>query len=556
MLIPQNGDRAGLYFRLSRDEDSAKESNSITNQRKILTAYAEEHHFKIIGEYIDDGVSGTTFDRPGFKRMIEDAQAGKINVIIVKDLSRLGRNYIGSGEHIENIFPNLGVRFISIGDSYDSLFDDEPSADVVPIINFFNEFHAKQTSKKTRASKKVMAQGGKFIGTKAPFGYVIDPDDKHHLLPDEEASETVRLIFRYACDGIGYKAIAKRLRDAGVPNPTAYNNIKFPTLHKSEYWRKPHDWHPSSIKTILTNPTYLGKIVSGRRRVRSFKNKEILKMPEEEWIVVDGTHEAIIDQKTWDTAQDKLTVRKRSDNQGAQQIFAGLVKCADCGYALAYTRNKGNPRYQCSLYNVKGKGYCCSHFITYEALHQAVLSDVRRRAKAAASMDRHLLHRLKTETAGLLDKRERQAEKECAQMSSRIDELEIIIGKLYEDNALGRISPDRFQRLLGNYEAEQKELQNKRDSLQKELSEQKTKADETERFLQLIAGYRDIQELTAPMLNELIDRIEVGKKETVDGVKRQDLRIVYKQFCYVEFEQLWDLPVTNKERTALVQAAV
>jgi len=370
MLIPQNGDRAGLYFRLSRDEDSAKESNSITNQRKILTAYAEEHHFKVIDEYIDDGVSGTTFDRPGFNRMIEDAQAGKINVIIVKDLSRLGRNYIGSGEHIENIFPKLGVRFISIGDSYDSLFDDEPSADMVPIINFFNEFHAKQTSKKTRASKKVMAQSGKFIGTKAPFGYVIDPDDKHHLLPDEEAAETVRLIFQYACDGLGYKAIAKRLRDAGVLNPAAYNNIKFPTLHKSEYWRKPHDWHPSSIKTILTNPTYLGKT------------------------------------------------------------------------------------------------------------------------------------------------------------------------------------------LLGNYEAEQKELQNKRDSLQKELSEQKTKADETERFLQLIAGYKDIQELTAPMLNELIDRIEVGKKETVDGVKRQDIRIVYKQFCYVEFEQLWDLPVTGKERTTLVQAAV
>lgn len=555
MLVPQNGDRAELYLRLSRDDDTKKESYSITNQRKILTAYAEEHNFKIIDEYIDDGVSGTSFHRPGFDRMIEDAKAGKINVIIVKDLSRLGRNYLGSGDHIENVFPKLGVRFISIGDNYDSLFDDEPSADMVPIINFFNEFHAKQTSRKTRASKKVMAQGGKFIGTKAPFGYVIDPDDKHHLLVDEEAAPTVRLIFQYACDGLGFKAIAKRLRDAGVMNPTAYNNIKFPTLHKSEYWRQPHDWHPSSIKTILTNPTYLGKIVSGRRRVKSFKDKEILKMPEENWIVVDGMHEPLIDQKTWDTAQKKLAVRKRSDNQGAQQIFAGLVKCADCGYALAYTYNKGNSRYQCSLYNVKGKGYCCSHFITYDALYQAVLFDVSRRAKAAAGMDRHLVHRLKHETSGMLRKREQLAEKECADMSKRIGELEVIIGKLYEDSALGKITPERFQKLLDNYEAEQKELTEKRDSLQKELSEQKKKADETESFLQLITGYKDIRELTAPMLNELIDRIEVGTKQTVDGVKKQEIRIVYKQFCYVEFGEMWNFPTTDEQRTTLIQIA-
>lgn len=551
----QNGDRAGFYLRLSRDDDTNKESNSITNQRKILTAYAEEHNFKIIEEYIDDGVSGTSFERPAFNQMLEDAKVGKINVIIVKDLSRLGRNYLGSGDHIENVFPNLGVRFISIGDNYDSLFDDEPSADMVPIINFFNEFHAKQTSRKTSASKKVMAQGGKFIGTKAPFGYIIDPDDKHHLLPDEEAVPTVRQIFQYACDGLGFKAIAKRLRDAGVMNPTAYNNIKFPTLHKSEYWRQPHDWHPSSIKTILTNPTYLGKIVSGRRRVKSFKDREILKMPEDSWIVVDGMHEPIIDQKTWDTAQEKLTVRKRSDNQGAQQLFAGLVKCADCGYALAYTYNKGNPRYQCSMYNVKGKGYCCSHFITYDALYQAVLFDVSRRAKAAANLDRHLIHRLKHETSGMLKKREQLAEKECAQMTVRIGELEVIIGKLYEDNALGRITTDRYQKLLDTYEAEQKELTGKRDGLQKELAVQKKKADETERFLQLIAGYKDIQELTAPMLNELIDRIEVGTKQTIDGVKNQEIRIVYKQFCYVEFGEMWDFPTTDEQRTALIQIA-
>jgi len=258
-----------------------------------------------------------------------------------------------------------------------------------------------------------MEAQGKFIGSKAPFGYVIDPEDKHHLLIDPEAAETVKLIFRYAGDGLGYKAIARRLREQNILNPTAYNNIKFPSFHKSEYWRQPHDWHESSIKTILNNPTYLGKLVSGRRRKPSFRSKEIVTVPEEQWIVVDGMHEAII-------TQEKLEVRKRCDNHGAQQIFAGLVKCADCGYALNYTYNKGNPRYQCSLYSIKGKGHCSSHFITYADLYDAILNDIRRRAKEAARMDAHLLSRLSREVSGLLNQKMQEAEREKKQMGTPI----------------------------------------------------------------------------------------------------------------------------------------
>lgn len=534
MQFPQNGKKAGLYLRLSRDELVGRESNSISNQRMILTEYAQKNGFVIVDEYADDGVSGTTFERPSFQRMMDDIKAGKIDTVIVKDLSRLGRDYLGTGEHIENIFPKLGVRFISIYESYDSFIDSE-SADFLPYINLCNERHAKQSGRKSKDTKDHMAAMGKFIGSKAPFGYVLDPDDKHHLLLDPEAADSVRLIFNYAGDGLGYKAIARRLRERGVRNPTAYNNIKFPTHHKSEYWRQPHDWHESSIKTILTNPTYLGKIVSGRRRKPSFRSKEIVAMPEESWIIVDGMHEPIIDQDTWDRAQEKLRVRKRCDNHGAQQMFAGLAKCYDCGYALNYTSNKGNPRYQCSLYSTKGKGHCSSHFITYEDLYNAVLYDIQRRAKAAANMDKHLLARLSNEAAGLLGKKARQAEKECARMNARVEELESIIAKLYEDSALGRIPVERSRTLMDKFEQEQRDLKLKRDEIAVELEAQRKRQSEMAVFTKAIAGYQELTALNTTVLNELVCEIRVGAKYTEDGVKKQKIKIVYKQDCYVDY---------------------
>jgi len=533
-IIPPNGYNAALYLRLSRDEDAKQESNSITNQRQILTDYATQQGFRIAGEYVDDGVSGTSFDRPGFQQMLGDITEKKINMVIVKDLSRLGREYIGTGQYIEQIFPRMGVRFIAIGDRYDSLLDDEPSADMMPMYNFFNEFHAKQTSRKTRATKKSLAKAGKFQGSKPPFGYVRDPQDKYHLLVDPEAAEVVRCIFHLACDGLGYKAIARNLRDRGYPNPNAYVNAKDPEHHaRSDYWKQPHDWHATSIKTLLHNPTYLGKIVSGRRRTRSFKDNQIIHMPEEDWIVVENTHEAIIDQRTWDLAHEKLKVRKRCDNHGAK-MFAGLVKCADCGYALAYTKNGGNPYYQCSQYNVKGKAYCTSHYIRYDEIYDAVLHDIRRRAKAAAGMDKQLLRSLKREATGLLGKKLKQAEKDFKAIDARITELDTVIGKLYEDSALNRISPDRFDTLLQKYENEQTELKKKHVEVQKELAEQQKRQSESDQFMEMISAYTDITQLNASLLNELIHSIEVGSIRMEDGVRRRSIRIKYRQFCYVE----------------------
>lgn len=296
-----------------------------------------------------------------------------------------------------------------------------------------------------------------------------------------------------------------------------------------------HDWHESSIKTILSNPTYLGKVVSGRRRKPSFRSKEIVRMPEEMWTVVDGMHDPIITQEEWDRAQEKLAVRKRCDNHGAQQIFAGLAKCADCGYALNYTYNKGNPRYQCSLYSTKGKGHCSSHFITYADLYDAVLHDIRRRARATAHMDTHLLARLSREASGLLDRKAQEAEREKKRMDARIEELDAIIAKLYEDSALDRIPKERAQSLMAKFEGELKDLNSKRAELVNSLDAQVKRQSEMEEFTRVLARYQELQELNATILNELIREIRVGAKYTEDGVKKQKIQILYNHMCYVDY---------------------
>lgn len=528
MLFPLNGNQAGLYMRLSRDEDSTRESNSIANQRKILTDFAVRNGFTAVDEYIDDGYSGTNFQRPGFSRMMEDAQNGRINAVIVKDLSRLGRDYIGIGEYMEKVFPRMGVRLISIADGYDGQDDEDPSADMMPMINFFNEFHAKQTSKKTRASKKIMSENGKFMGSKAPFGYILDPADKHHLLVDPEAAKIVKTIFKYACQGLGYKAIARRLREINAPNPTAYNNEKFPDHHKSEYWKQPHDWHPSSIKTILTNPTYLGKIVAGRRRVMSFKTKEIVTMPEDMWTVVDGMHEPIITERVWREAQKKIAVRKRVDNHGAIQMFAGLAKCADCGYAMNYTYNKGEPRFQCSQFSTKGKTYCGSHYIGYDKLCCLVLEDMRHIAQIASEMTSGSLRQLEQEAALRSEHTLEVKQRELKKLRDRLAKLDEMSSSIYEDKLCGKITENRCMKLMAKYEDEQQELRYTADTLETELRFERERLQDTLEFVHTIAAYRDISGLNQTMLNELVERIEIHTvSDAKQGIPR--VSVIYKQ---------------------------
>ncbi len=546
MFQPNNGINAVLYLRLSRDEAKKSESLSITNQRKILEDYAQKSGFLVTGEYVDDGISGATFDRPAFMQMIEDGKEKKFDIIIVKDLSRLGREHIAADDHIERIFPKMGIRFISLQENYDSNNDDDATSDMLPFINLFNEFHAKSTSRKTKATKMNMAKAGKFQGSKAPFGYILNPEDKYHLIVDEEAAETVRLIFSLACDNYGYKAIGKVLREQKRLNPSAYCLEKNPDHYQSEYWKQPHDWHASSIKGILNNQCYLGHMVNGKRRVPSFKVKKPVKMPEDTWVIVENTHEAIVDKATWKRAQEKLAVRTRADNHGAIQIFAGLVKCYDCGYALAFTqsgKNRQTPRYQCSLYNVKGKAYCKSHFITYNDLYKIVLEDVRRRARCAAHMDTYLLHKLQKEASHTLQNQRKTLQKDFDQLQERIEQIDKILPQIYEDSLVGMIPRERALEMMKKYEAEQQELRQQFTEAQDELESYEDKYSELEVFTKAIAEYQDLQSLNATILNELISEIRVGVKEKINGEKVQKVKIVYKQACYVEFLEDIDFTV-------------
>jgi len=532
---------AGIYLRLSRDEDAGRESSSITNQRSVLMDYAARNGFTVMDEYADDGWSGLNYDRPALKRMIADVESRRIDAVIVKDLSRLGRDYIANGNYIENIFPRMGVRFVTVNEGYDSELDPEME-DFLPYLNIANQLHAKQSGKKSRQAKLAMARRGEYVGGRAPYGYAFDPADKHHLVIEPEASEVVKKIFRYACDGLGYKAIARRLDESGIPNPTSHLDN-----------RQDSDWNPSTVKDILTKPVYLGNTVSGRRRKLLLKAPEITRMPESEWLVVAGTHEPIIDQDTWDAAQAKLAVRKRMNNQGAIQIFAGLVKCADCGYALAYSGN-AKPRFQCSRYSLKGKAYCSSHYISYDDLYAVVLSDIRRCAKYAMRLREHLLMRLGNEAAGLLDKRNKEAQKEYRRIASRVEELEKVIAKLFEESALGHVPEERCRSLMERYEAEQSDLLERRREIQAELEAQKQRRSEQEEFLRALSGYDELGGLSARILNELISEIQVGAKYAENGVKKQRVKIVYKQACYVElFDGLFEISGTKRAEWLAVE---
>lgn len=528
---------AGLYLRLSvEDENTKKESDSISNQRRMLMEYAEKNGFLVPSDdyiYADDGYTGTNYDRPDFNRMIADAQSKKINVIIVKDLSRLGRDHIKTGEYMEQIFPKMRIRLIAISDGYDSL-ECGTAQDMAPFLNLFNEHYAKDTSRKVRNAKDSLARAGKFIGNKAPFGYAKDPEDKHHLLVDPEAAVIVKLIFRYAASGMGYKAISRRLRDDNVLNPHSYNNIKYPTFHKSEYWQQPHDWHASSIKAILKNPTYLGKIVSGRRRSLSYKSKDIITIDPSNWIVVDDMHEAIISQELWDTVQLKLSQRSKCDNQGEVHIFHGLIKCSDCGYAMVYRRegNKGGS-YTCSLYNIKGKGYCSSRNIPYDDLYELVLTDIRRKARAASKDPEYFLSKLQKHNKMFSDKI-REKKREQQKNAFRLSELETVITKVHEERLIGKLPEEQAAKLLEKFEIEKEGISQRQQVLFAEINEYDNRASTHDWFSKTISKYSDITELDAEILNELIDRIEVSKIENVDGVKSQQITIRYSRVGYLD----------------------
>ena len=523
--------QAAIYCRLSQDDGSLGESGSIQTQKAILTQYCQEHHMEIVDCYCDDGWSGTNFDRPAFQRMIGDIEAGRVNTVIVKDLSRFGREYAQMGLYIEHYFEEKGVRFLSLAENIDS--SQGLNNLVLPFTNVINSLYARQASEKTKAAHRARAKNGMFLGSRAPYGYQKDPSDRHHLIVDPEAAEVVKEIFRMFADGIGYVRMTKILRERNILNPQAYFNQNNPDYYKhSDYWRKPFDWHATSVRAILNNPVYLGKLTFGKTKTKGFFDKRRVPTEESDWIVVEHTHEPLVSQELWDTVHQMMKARRRENGSGHVQPFAGLVKCAGCGSSLnaSYDKKKGKyTGFSCWVYKNYGKQRCTSHAIGWQTLNRLVLEDIRRNAqvaKLAAARYVGVLLRAKLEK----EKGETvRAERELKKAEKRIGELDKILAKLYEDQALGKISEARYQAMAPGYEAEQASLQERVSQLREQLAHTQEVQDNVEQFVPLIQKYTDIQELTPHILNELIEKIVVHEKKVEeDGSKSQMVEIHYK----------------------------
>lgn len=523
--------KAALYCRLSVDDGNYGGSVSIETQKILLEQYCKDHKITDYKFYCDDGCSGTNFDRPSFKKMLSDIDEGKINLVIVKDLSRFGRNYVEAGMYVQR-FTDSNIRFIAADDNYDSLVNSDDL--LFPIKNVVNEMYARDVSKKTKAAKKAKARDGQFIGSKAPFGYKIDPNDRHHLIVDEPAAQVVKRIFRLASEGVGYNKMAKIFREEKVLTPIAYFNLNNPDYFKSDYWRKEFDWHVTSIRAILNNEVYLGKLVYGKQRNKSMKSKEKVRNPKEDWIVVENCHEPIITQELWDTVHKILNAKHRPAKAGEVQMFAGLLYCSDCGHCLTYSQKQRKDgsyhgAYSCWMYKTHGKEYCASHYITFDTIYELVLIDIQRNLFQYRKNTDKFKSILSRKYQSDSQKQAEQITLEYEQKQKRCEELDKIISRLYEDNVLGRIGDERYESMSQSYESEQVEIKKALPILKSKIDELKRQSDCADNFINVIKKYTIIDKLDAAILNELIDKIVVHHKEQAeDGRTFQQIEIYYR----------------------------
>ncbi|MBE6836041.1 MAG: DUF4368 domain-containing protein [Ruminococcaceae bacterium] len=529
MITKENEYRAALYCRLSSDDAYLGESGSIQTQKALLTQYCKENGIAIYDIYADDGFSGTNFERPDFKRMLKDLESHKANLVIVKDLSRFGREYAQMGMYIENDFEDWNIRFIAIGENIDTLKGTDGI--LMPITNVINSHYAKECSRKTKLAFQALAKEGKYIGSHAPYGYIKDPDDRHHLVIDPEAAEVVKEIFRMFCDGIGFVRMAKILREREILNPQAYFNRNNPDYFKSDYWRQDFDWHATSIRSILNNPVYLGQITFGRTRTVGRTKKKKVATDEKDWIVVENTHEPIIDKRSWDLAHSIMQKRRRENKRGEVQMFAGLVKCADCGSALNASYNSKREQFtgfSCWVYKNYGKQRCTSHAIGYQTLYNIVLEDIRRQASEAYENRDVYARLLQYKMDEKTEQEIKAAKSRLKKIDKRLEQLDKIIGKLYEDRVLERITEERYLDMNGKYETEYAGLKSEKEELLAEITAVTSAEQNAKLFTKLIEEYTDITELNARILNELIEKIVVHEKEIINGTPHQMVEIYYK----------------------------
>ena len=534
---------AFLYERLSRDDNLEGESYSIGNQKKLLAKVAKEKGYTNLVHFLDDGISGVTMDRPGFVEMIRQLEQGKAAAVFVKDLSRLGRNYIEVGRLTEEFFPDHDIRLVAVSDNIDTA---EGENELAPIRNLFNEWYARDISKKRRISNKIKGNAGEPMG-QPPYGYIKDPNDSKHWIVDDEAAQVVRRVYNMTLEGFGTEQIATQLEKDGVLTPRAYwltKGIKRPGKGKQQ---PPTKWNSSTITKILSLQEYCGDILNFKTYSKSYKNKKRIDNDRENWVVFQDVHEAIIERAVYEQVQQKRgKIRKRRTNNGEHNMFSGLLVCADCGSNLHFHFNQGNPEikyFNCS--NYKGnRGTCTStHYVRVDFLEEVVLGEIRRLTKFASLYEDEFVKAVIGHSQQAEQTDRKLKEKELQTLLARDEELDGLFERIYEDNVSGKLSDDRFAKMSRRYEDEQKELAEKIKKLRSEIEKQSSRSMTTDMFIGLVRKYTRARKLTPRMLNELIEKIEVFNAEKIDGVWEQRLRIHYNCVGTIEIPTVLPLPI-------------
>ena len=519
--------RAAIYCRLSKDDDLEGESASIGNQRDLLFRYCDEQGFRVCGVYQDDGFSGLSMERPDLKKLLEDAKKGNFDVILTKDLSRLSRNYLHTGHLIEEYFPRCNVRYIAINDAIDSNTDN----DIAPFRYVLGELYSKDVSKKVHSAYLTKAKSGKFTGCLAPFGYKKSPTDKNQLIIDEETAWIIKKIYEYARNGHGPNYIRRKLEDEEIPCPAWWNRQKglrnkYTKFEREDPERGRFIWDFTTIKEILENPVYIGSISSQKSQYK-FKTGWLRDKKPEEWIIVPDCHEPIIDKAIFDIVREKVKHRKRPDAFGNYSIFAGLLKCGQCGKAMNIRKanQKGEVRiYTCSKYNKYGVAHCSQHRMRYETLYNIVLDQIRSYAKQALADEDDVISKLQ-ENCNAEQENERDIiMRSIAEDTERINAIERIISRLYEDMVTEKISEDNFNALLSKSQSEQSTLKNRVALNTERINEKRQEIEDNSHWISLIKEYSDIEELDALTLNRLIKKIVIHE-DIDEEIIRQTVEI-------------------------------
>lgn len=513
-----------LYCRLSRDDDNEGDSNSIQHQKQILEKYAKDHSITNYKFYVDDGYSGTSFNRPGFQEMLADIEAGYVDCVIVKDMSRFGRNYLEVGMYTEIMFPDKDVRFIAINDGVDSARDDN---DFTPFRNIINEWYAKDTSKKIRAVFRAKGLSGKRLSTQTPYGYL--KGENGQLIEDTETAPVVRLIFRLAVEGNGPGKIARILREKQIVTP---GTLEFHRTGRTSRYNPefPYQWHESTVVNILEQKDYLGNTYNFKTTKKSYKSKKVIRNPEEKQVVFENTHVALIDQETWDLVQKARQSRRRPTKMGDMGMFSGMVYCADCGNKLHLCRTKSWDRsldnYVCGTYK-RRRGECSAHYIRSTVLETLVLDNLQKVIAYVRDYENDFVQQVTENKAAEQMQMLSVSKRQMEQQMRRIAEIDNIIKRLYEDNLNGKLSDSRFSKMSADYEQEQRTLENSNAELKCMVDTCEEQSLNIKSFLKCVRKYTEPCELTPDMLHELVEKIIVYAPDKSSGHRTQQIDIYY-----------------------------